>query len=146
MSERTNRPTTIDVYIASHILLLIDAPFPDPLLQTLLKESYPTLTDHARQIHLQAFPATGSDIPLLPHQSYTLRALIPWPPAKIRKSKPKPKSEDDIRFDRMRWGWIALAAFSAVFYIAQSGLIQAVRDLDNVDEEDEMLYADEDEE
>jgi sorting and assembly machinery component 37 len=145
MSDYIYRPTTIDVYIASHILLLIDAPFPDPLLQTLLKESYPTLTAHARQIHLQAFPATGSNIPLLPSQSYTLRALIPLPPAKTRKSNPKPKSEDDIRFDRMRWGWIAVAVFSAVYYIAQSGIIQAVRNLDNV-EKGEILYVDDDDE
>jgi len=46
----------------------------------------------------------------------------------------------------MRWGWNALVVFSAVFYIAQSGLVQAMRNLDIADEEDEMLYVDEDEE
>jgi sorting and assembly machinery component 37 len=133
---RIPRPTSLDVYVAAHILLLLDAPFPDPLLQTLLKESYPTLTAHARQIHLQALPTTGSDVPLLPAQNYTLRSLIPWSQAKTRKSKPKRRSEEDIRFDRMRWGWIALAVFSAVFYIAQSGIVQVVRNLDNIDGED----------
>jgi sorting and assembly machinery component 37 len=133
----SDRPTTLDVYLASHILLLLDAPFPDPLLQSLLTESYPTLTAHARQIHLQAFPTTGSNIPLLAPQNYTLRSLVPWQPAKIRKSIPKPKSEEDIWFDRMRWGWIALVVISAVVYVAQSGIVMELRDLDISDEGDE---------
>jgi hypothetical protein len=44
----------------------------------------------------------------------------------------------------MRWGWIALAVFSAAFYIAQSGIVQAVMNLDNRDGEDEEIDMDED--
>lgn len=137
------RPTTLDVYVASHILLLLDAPFPDPLLQSLLTESYPTLSAHARQIYLRAFSATGSDIPVLPPPNYIMRSLVPWP----AKQKPtlKPKSEEDVRFDRLRWGWIALVMFSAAFYIAQSGVVQAVRNLD-LDGDEQYVKSDEDEE
>jgi len=133
----SDRPTSLDVYVASHILLLLDAPFYDTLLQSLLTEFYPTLTAHARQIHLQAFPSTGSDIPLSLPRNIALRSLVPWPPAKALKSKPKPKSDEDINFDRMRWGWIGVALFSAAFYVAQSGIIGVVRDR-YIDEEDEM--------
>jgi sorting and assembly machinery component 37 len=139
-----HRPTTLDICLASHILLLIDTPFPDPLLQTLLAESYPTLTAHARQVHLEALPTTGSDIPILAPQSYSLRALVPWSSTKMRKSKPK--SKEDVNFDRIGWGWIALAVFSTAWYIAQSGIIQVVRDLDTEpDAEDEVYEYDGDE-
>jgi sorting and assembly machinery component 37 len=125
----------------------MDVPFPDPLLQSLLRESYPTLSAHAREIHLRAFPATGSDIPLLPPENYTVRSLVPLPPAKTQESKSKRKSEEHVRFDRLRWGWIALVVFSAAFYIAQSGVVQAVRnlDLDGLDEDDEDVKSGEDE-
>lgn len=120
------RPTTLDVYLASHLLLLIDPAFPDPLLRSLLKESYPTLCEHARRIHLAAFPTTGSDIPIIPAQNYSIGSLIPWPTRVTKKEAPKPKSPEEIKFERMKWGWIGLATFSVVFYIAQSGIVQAV--------------------
>jgi sorting and assembly machinery component 37 len=135
------RPTTLDIYVASHILLLLDAPFPDLLLQSLLKESYPTLTAHARLIHLRALPTTGSDIPVRPPQGYSLGSLIPWPVTRLaRKPKPKQKTAEDIRFDRLRWGWIALAAFSAALYIAQTGFrVKVVQTATLVGEENETL-------
>lgn len=37
------------------------------------------------------------------------------------RSKTNEKTKEDIRFDRMRWGWIALAICSAAFYIAKTG-------------------------
>ncbi|KAF7969276.1 hypothetical protein HWV62_27803 [Athelia sp. TMB] len=124
------KPTTLDVHLASHLLLLMDTPFPDPLLQTLLKDSYPDLCDHARRIHLLALPATGSNISKLAAQNYGLRSLIPvWPTKFVRKAAPKNNkaNPEDARFERMKWGWIALAAISTVVYIAQSGIVQAVR-------------------
>lgn len=120
----------MDVYLASHLLLLMDTPFPDPLLQTLVNESYPTLCGHARRIHLSASPATGSYILILPEESYSLGSLIPsWPSLKSAKNT-TPKNEklkpDDVQFERMKWGWIALASLSALVYIAKSGIVQAV--------------------
>lgn len=139
------RPTSLDVYLASYILLLIDAPFPDPLLQSLLTESYPTLIAHARLVQLQAFPTSGSDIPLLPPQSHTIRSLFPWPTSR-QAPKSNAKTDDEIRFQRMRWGWIALAVFSATFYIAQSGVVEVVRNLNFAGEDEELEeYKDEDE-
>jgi hypothetical protein len=37
----------------------------------------------------------------------------------------------------MRWGWIALVVISAVVYVAQSGIVMELRDLDISDEGDE---------
>lgn len=35
-------------------------------------------------------------------------------------------SPEDVKFERAKWGWIALATLSAVIYIAKSGIVQAV--------------------
>lgn len=43
-------PTSLDVYLAAHILLLADPPFPDAVLQIQLTEAYPGLIEHARRI------------------------------------------------------------------------------------------------
>lgn len=52
----------------------------------------------------------------------------------IKKSE---KTKDEIRFERMRWGWIGLAILSAGYYVVQSGVIGTVRDIIARQEEDE---------
>lgn len=47
------------------------------------------------------------------------------------------KTKDEIRFERMRWGWIGLAILSAGYYVVQSGVIGTVRDIIARQEEDE---------
>ncbi|KZV97021.1 hypothetical protein EXIGLDRAFT_764775 [Exidia glandulosa HHB12029] len=51
-----HRPTSIDLLLAAHVLLLVDPPYPDPLIGTLITESYPSLAAHARLILSLAFP------------------------------------------------------------------------------------------
>ncbi|KAI9570456.1 hypothetical protein HD554DRAFT_2242925, partial [Boletus coccyginus] len=46
-------PTSLDVYLAAHILLLADPPFPDAVLQVQLIEFYPGLIEHARRIQAE---------------------------------------------------------------------------------------------
>jgi hypothetical protein len=43
-------PTSLDVYLAAHILLLTVPPFPDAVLQIQMTEFYPGLIEHARRI------------------------------------------------------------------------------------------------
>lgn len=59
-----NRPTSLDVLIASYTLLLLKPPVSDPRLRNLLLNSYPALVTHASLIFSLAFPdAAMSSIP-----------------------------------------------------------------------------------
>ena len=46
-----------------------------------------------------------------------------------KKTKRPEKTKDEIRFERMRWGWIGLVILSAGYYVAQSGVIGTVREV-----------------
>ncbi|KAG6376495.1 hypothetical protein JVT61DRAFT_2488 [Boletus reticuloceps] len=72
-------PTSLDVYLAAHILLLADPPFPDAILQIQLLEYYQGLIDHARRIQAQVarvppyeqFTASGSLLSSLVPRSFS---------------------------------------------------------------------------
>ncbi|KAG0699643.1 outer mitochondrial membrane transport complex protein-domain-containing protein [Suillus ampliporus] len=111
------RLTTIDVYLASYILLLLDPPFPDQLMRSILEVSYPKLVEHARHVQTEV-----SQIPpylIAPAQKQSLLSLIPRP----LSSPPKPQEgqldETDLRFRRMRWTWFALAFGGLTCYVVQ---------------------------
>ena len=107
------RPTTLDITLAAHILLLIDAPLPDTLLSSLLSSSYPALLSHARRV----LNAATSTAPVLPPEQYRLSALLPYPSFRAWWSEPRhPKSEEEKRFERMRWRWIGLAVLGSIGY------------------------------
>lgn len=111
------RPTTLDIVLAAHVLLLLNPPYPDPFLQTLIDTSYPTLSAHARRVYAQAL---GSGSParsaLIPRFSWS--SLIPWPPATKKQIK---KSPEDMHYDRMRWGFYGLAIGSLAAYMVVVG-------------------------
>lgn len=44
-------PSLLDATVAAHILLLSRPPFPDPLLQDLVNNSYPSLVAHANRVY-----------------------------------------------------------------------------------------------
>ncbi|KAG2349759.1 hypothetical protein BDR05DRAFT_955621 [Suillus weaverae] len=112
------RPTTLDVYLASHILLLLDPPFPDQLMRSILEESYPTLVEHARNVQTDV-----SQIPrqylVAPAQKQSLLSLIPRPLSNPPKMKESQMDEADLRFRRMRWMWFALAFGGVAYHVAQ---------------------------
>ncbi|KAG2750637.1 hypothetical protein P692DRAFT_20831842 [Suillus brevipes Sb2] len=112
------RPTTLDVYLASYILLLLDPPFPDQLMRSILEESYPKLVEHARNVQTEV-----SQIPrqylVAPAQKQSLLSLIPRPLSNPPKSKESRMDEADLRFRRMRWMWFALAFGGVACYVAQ---------------------------
>ena len=43
-----------------------------------------------------------------------------------KKRERSEKTKDEIRFERMRWGWIGLVILSVGCYIGQSGAIGTV--------------------
>ncbi|KAI0247955.1 hypothetical protein BJV78DRAFT_1241364 [Lactifluus subvellereus] len=108
-----DRPTTLDLTLAAHVLLLVDAPLPDTLLSSLLSSSYPALLLHARRVLNAAAPTA----PMLPPERYRLSALLPYPSFRAWWSEPRhPKSEEEKRFERMRWRWIGLAVLGSIGY------------------------------
>jgi len=132
-----DRPTTLDVALASHLLLLINAPFPDPLLKTLLTESYPSLVTHANSVQAEALPLSEDGIKKLPPQGYSLRSLVPLISScnPAPSGKPSVQTDADIQFGRMRWGWIGLAATSVIVYFLRVGLPIQLGFAEDVDEE-----------
>jgi sorting and assembly machinery component 37 len=109
----SSRPTTLDLTLASHILLLINAPLPDTLLSSLLSSSYPALISHARRVLGAAVPSAR----VLPPERYRLGALLPYPSFRSWWNEPRvPKSEEEKRFERMRWRWIGLAVVGSIGY------------------------------
>lgn len=138
----------MDIVVASHILLLLKAPFPDPLVSDLLVESFSTLVIHARLVLFRAFPFPSS----LPHlrkadSSISWRSLIPQPRFEsARESTPVEK-----QFAYRRWGWFGLAILSTAGYwwmnpLFKFVIVEAPVDLkvvEDVQEEEETEVSDE---
>jgi len=111
--ESFSRPTTLDLSLAAHILLLIHAPLPDTLLSSLLSSSYPALISHARRVLGAAAPSAR----VLPPERYRPSALLPYPSFRSWWNEPRrPKTEEEKRFERMRWRWIGLALVGSIGY------------------------------
>ncbi|EIM90362.1 uncharacterized protein STEHIDRAFT_93301 [Stereum hirsutum FP-91666 SS1] len=155
-----DRPTSIDVFLAAHILLMLKPPFPNPFLASLLESSYPTLVSHADRVLRTAFPTLAiapaqetykTQLHMLPPETYSIRSLLPsftsWSanPAGLfhRRGATEEKSEEDKRFDRMRRLWIGMAALGTVgFWVLYGPRFRLVVP----DEEDEEGFVEEFEE
>jgi sorting and assembly machinery component 37 len=54
---------------------------------------------------------------VLPPEQYKLSALLPYPSFRAWWNEPRrPKSEEEKRFERMRWRWFGLAIVGSVGY------------------------------
>lgn len=115
------RPTTLDVYLASHILLLLDPPFPDQLMRNIIEESYPTIVEHARNVQTEVSQVPRQYI-VAPAQKQSLLSLIPRPLSNLSQTKKSRMDETDLQFRRMRWMWFALAFGGVACYVAQLGI------------------------
>lgn len=103
----------LDLSLAAHILLLINAPLPDTLVSSLLSSSYPALISHARRVLDAAMPTSR----VLPPERYKFSALLPYPSFRAWWNEPhRPKSEEEKRFERMRWRWIGFAIVGSIGY------------------------------
>jgi sorting and assembly machinery component 37 len=115
--------------VASHVLLFITPPFPDRLLTDLIASYYPTLTAHAHRVYEHAFPTPASlPLPVVEATSlgHVLRSLLP----NLRSASSdaeklgvkKERDPEDARFDRMRWGFFALALGTVAIFLRLGGL------------------------
>jgi sorting and assembly machinery component 37 len=124
-------PTPPDILLASHVLLLTAPPFPDRILRDLLTNEFPSLTAHAARVYAHAALAT------IPHVSSpatsagrALRSLLPRHLPLRRSSRggstkrvaKKERSPEEVRFDRMRWGWIALTLTALAVFVRTGGI------------------------
>lgn len=131
------RPTTLDILLASHILLLVVPEYPDALLRDLVLNSFPTLVEHARRVQETIFPSGFTDIPKVEQAAPGLSAILPnlsW--SALRSTGPKPK-DIEKRFNRARWLWYAgalVGTVAYVVYVLQLRIVIAGADED-VDEE-----------
>lgn len=96
-------PTSLDVYLAAHILLLADPPFPDAVLQIQLTEHFQGLIDHARRIQAEVARAP-------PYEHFTtsgtlLSSLVP----RLFNGNRAPTKVDpaDIQYRRRTWVFAA---------------------------------------
>lgn len=106
------RPCTLDVTLASYILILLHTPLPNPLLKTLLLESYPNLISHACLVHSRAFPSTATlQPPIIPPDHISPFTLIGRGVARVVNdtwygsdgvAKKEPSAEE-ISMRRWRW-------------------------------------------
>jgi sorting and assembly machinery component 37 len=127
-TSRHYRPTSLDALLAAHVLLLAEPPFPDELLRSLVRESYPSLVQHARRVRSHAFPS-GTDVTYAPPLKASLSQLIPWPRSEKSDAPPvnKEKQELDRSFALQRWLWIGTAVAASAIYLAMTVKIVIVR-------------------
>ncbi|KAI0035533.1 hypothetical protein K488DRAFT_76569 [Vararia minispora EC-137] len=116
-----DRPTSLDVLLASRVLLFTVPHFPDPLIGDLLRNSFPTLIANARSVLSAAFPEPPSaNYHLVQAESLDIRSLLPfsalWRGYSPGKKEQGKKSEEEIRIERGRWVWIGVAALGTLVY------------------------------
>jgi len=156
---RSERPTLLDVVFAAHTHILLNMPFADNLIKSLLVDSYPSLVAHASTVQSFAVP----DVASLPRTAElnlasSLGSLLPRPLFSWTGRRKPQSDEEEKRFTAARWGWAALAVTGMIVYWSLYGLGPGIvlsfgrTDLqpdelveDEVDE-DELELLDEDEE
>ncbi|KIK30890.1 hypothetical protein PISMIDRAFT_124884 [Pisolithus microcarpus 441] len=130
-----SHPTSLDVCLAAHILLLANPPFPSSVLQILLLEKYASLVDHARRVQHEV--AQSPPYELAPPSKSSVLSLFTFGRAVTKEAKTS--NPDDVRFRRMRWAWVTLALGAAAFNVMQFSkalLILNVEDEEGDEDED----------
>lgn len=112
----TRSPTTLDLLIAAHTLLLIIPPLPDTLTRELVEN---TLADHAKRIQTIAF---GNDRPKL-HVCSSRNSI--WnlvPSYRTVKTVPvRERTPEDAEHEKLTWVFFGLALGSVIAYFAIMG-------------------------
>ncbi|KAI0721109.1 hypothetical protein C8T65DRAFT_632228 [Cerioporus squamosus] len=118
------RPTTLDVIFAAHTHVLLSLQFPDPLVASVLTESYPRLVSQCDAVLSAALP-DRSLLPPVVQKSWTssLRYVLPWPrtPAPRRASLSASSSPEakkiEWRYRLWRWGFFGASVLAAAAYL-----------------------------
>ncbi|KAG8709986.1 hypothetical protein FRC08_017789 [Ceratobasidium sp. 394] len=122
-----NSPTSLDIIIASHILPLLYIPFPNPLLSTELRTSFPELSSHADRV--LEYSRTAPSAPTLPAptvRSSLTTVLNSWRRdmnvfAQEKEKGPAAEKEASLRYGR--WIFGLLAGVGSVVYLVATGIV-----------------------
>ncbi|KAG6814531.1 hypothetical protein H0H92_000057 [Tricholoma furcatifolium] len=107
------KPTTLDIVLAAHILLLVEPEYPDPYIKNLIQDSYPSLILHARRVFGDIMESQDSQLQISCAPKFVWRSLFPWPPPRWGKRE----SEEEIQYRRMRWGFYGVALGTMAAYM-----------------------------
>lgn len=141
----------MDLYLFSHLTFLFSIDWPNSLLTSLLKESYPSLSQyHDRILRLLYGPGGWSTVTPLspaPKQSLSIwdRIQSLWSPTPTPKTPSKPPSALEKKLQRQRWMWYIFSAGAMLTYLFASGLVN-IELVKAVEEEDELEDNEDDEE
>ncbi|KAJ6623500.1 hypothetical protein B0H10DRAFT_1786622 [Mycena sp. CBHHK59/15] len=113
-----NRVSTLDIMLAAHVLLILKPPFPDKLLSNLLAESYPALVSHAETLLARSLESPAPMYGL--SRDHSVWSLLPSLSGGETRER-RTKSEEEIRHERMSWGWLSLAVGSVGLYLLTMG-------------------------
>ncbi|KAI0807328.1 hypothetical protein C8Q74DRAFT_1377524 [Fomes fomentarius] len=116
-------PSTLDVVFAAHTHVLLTLKFPDPLVVSVLTESYPRFIAH-RDAVLAATLPDRSLFPSTIQRSWTssLRYIIPWPRKPARRASSAFANSPELqkvewRYKLWRWGFISASVLAAAAYL-----------------------------
>ncbi|TFK83503.1 hypothetical protein K466DRAFT_554952 [Polyporus arcularius HHB13444] len=117
-------PTTLDVIFAAHTHLLLSLQFPDPLVASVLTESYPRLVAHCDAVLSAALPDRSLLPPVVQNDwKSSLRYILPWPRAPTPRraslsasSSPEAK-KIEWRYKLWRWGFFGASVLAAAAYL-----------------------------
>ncbi|KAF9013975.1 hypothetical protein BDQ17DRAFT_1341840 [Cyathus striatus] len=136
----TDRPTTLDVILAAHILVLLKAPFPNPSVRTLIQESYSSLEIHALRVQGDVF--RESFTPLAEEIQHTaFWSLLPsWPT--WRSIGRKPDDEEAVQWRKINWAFfgLVLGCFTAYAVIERQAFAQLLSSIQRHEDEGEEEY------
>lgn len=105
---------------------------PDPLIQSLLQESYPQLLAHCHRIREMAFPDPLSFPPANPHTTtFSWSSMISLPTFWRVSPKTEPLSPEASQTQRhfalFRWGFFAAAVVTMGLYLRLSDVRQQMK-------------------
>ncbi|KAF8557308.1 hypothetical protein OG21DRAFT_1457811 [Imleria badia] len=114
-------PTSLDVYLAAHILLLADPPFPDAVLQIHLIACYEGLIEHARRIRAEVARAP-------PYEYFTASEtlLSSFVPRSFSGNRAQTQIDPaDVQYRRRTLAFVAAAlAMTAVYMYTLVSFVQ----------------------
>lgn len=162
----TLRPSSLDLALFSQLTLLLSTNLPNPLLETLLRETYPVLVAHHDAVLAAVFPGGWGAVqrlapPPQPSVVDSLRLSLPkWAggagessggpelagadPDEVAKAKQK-----EQQFAWGRYAWFAGAGIAFITYVLSSGILAidfGGDDLEYDEEEEEGGFTFEDDE
>ncbi|QRV85878.1 hypothetical protein RhiJN_13896 [Ceratobasidium sp. AG-Ba] len=133
-------PTSLDITIASHILPLLYIPFPNTVLSSELRTSFPELASHADRV--LEYSRTAPSAPTLPTptvRSSFSTVINSWRRdanvfAQEKEKGPRAEKEASLKYGK--WAFALLAGVGSIVYLLATGIVSI--SMGDVEEEVEV--------